>query len=401
MLRSRISYLTVFLCATLFFICFNGYVSLYVFALSLALPLVSLLLSLPGMVTSRMELFLGGQPDGIDLGGAVARTGKGEVIPLRVSVRNASPFPAGKVKARLTVRNTLTGEEHRERLVFTPGREPQILEHALSSPCCGMVECRLTRAWACDLLGLFAFPLRGKGETQCTAFFYPAVHTSHMTVREGFAPDAEGERYSPFKPGDDPSELFGLREYREGDRLSRVHWKLSQKTGQTLVRELSFPLSSHFLFLLDLDGEGEEADTLLDVFATCSSFLANREIPHRVGYRERKTGGLQMLEIAGLEDACPALETILASGGRAPLPPFSGDELPRGISHALYLCCDPKPAFLGTLRSRYPSARLSVVQVSGVLGTRRETLPEAQLAGAELTVVKPGKAAEALHGFSL
>ena len=42
-------------------------------------------------------------------------------------------------------------------------------------------------------------------------------------------PDIESDRYSPVRAGDDPSELFGLRDYREGDPLRNIHWKLSVK----------------------------------------------------------------------------------------------------------------------------------------------------------------------------
>ena len=91
-----------------------------------------------------------------------------------------------------------------------------------------------------------------------------------LALGEQPLPDGEGDKYSPHKPGDDPTELFGLRPYREGDRLSRIHWKLSQKTGQTLVKELGLPVSERVLFLLDLTGPGEEISLQLDAFATLS-----------------------------------------------------------------------------------------------------------------------------------
>ena len=40
----------------------------------------------------------------------------------------------------------------------------------------------------------------------------------------------ESDSYSTIKGGDDPSEVFAIREYREGDRLQRIHWKLSYET---------------------------------------------------------------------------------------------------------------------------------------------------------------------------
>ena len=77
MLYNRLSYLIILLGTGLFFVCFDGYISYYVFLLSLALPLCSLLISLPGMLTMRVRVFLeDGEP--------LARTRKGQSLPLRV-----------------------------------------------------------------------------------------------------------------------------------------------------------------------------------------------------------------------------------------------------------------------------------------------------------------------------
>ena len=53
MWKSRLCYLFVLLGTTTFLICFDGYLSLYVFVLSLLLPVVSLVCSLPGMLCTR------------------------------------------------------------------------------------------------------------------------------------------------------------------------------------------------------------------------------------------------------------------------------------------------------------------------------------------------------------
>ena len=53
MWKSRLCYLFVLLGTTTFLICFDGYLSLYVFVLSLLLPVVSLACSLPGMLCTR------------------------------------------------------------------------------------------------------------------------------------------------------------------------------------------------------------------------------------------------------------------------------------------------------------------------------------------------------------
>ena len=388
MLKNRLRYLLVLLCTGLFFVCYNGYLSLYVFALSLLFPVMALLLSLPGMLGARVALSVG-RPGEKSPG---AR--RGESVPLRLEVRNATPFFSGQVRARLTVENTLTGQRETERFTFTAAPQPQVLEHQLSSPTCGVVECRLDKLWVCDYLGIVSLPLFRGRHQRAAVCFWPAVAGVDLEAREGGSPDGEGERYSQRKAGDDPTELFALREWREGDRLSRVHWKLSQKVGRPLIKELGLPLSDHLLFLLDLNGSGLEADALLEAFATLSQFLAEGELAHRAAYWDKRLGCLRCLEITQEEDLLPVWREILWGEGLSPLPSLEGEALPPGISHGLYLCCKPQPPVLALLRDRYPAARISVLRASGDPDAARE-------AGEGVTLLRPGRVAEGLNGFLL
>ena len=396
MLKNRLCYVLLLLCTSVFFICYNGYLSLYVFALSLLFPVLAFFFSLPGMLGARVTL---GYEDRD--AGAVRGARKGEAVPLRIRVWNATPCISGRIRARLTVENTLTGQREEEHFTFTASSHPQVLKHQLSSPTCGQVVCRLDKLWVSDYLGIFSLPLGRRRRQEAAVFFWPSVAGVDLAVQEGNMPDAQGERYSQRKPGDDPTELFALREYREGDRLSRIHWKLSQKMGKPLVKELGLPIADHLFFLLDLNGTGVEADTLLDAFATLSHFLAERETAHLVGYWDTRGNRLRCLEISQPEDLLPVWREILSSQGLAPLPSLEGEALPAGVSHCLYLCCMPQPSLLGALRAQYPAARLSVLQAAESWTTARESRSDTLGGEAQLTVLRPGRIAENLNGFLL
>ena len=120
MWKSRLCYLLVLLCTSVFFICYNGYISMYVFVLSLLFPVFALLLSLPGILGLRVELLAGREGPGASLTGTSCAR-KGEAIPLQLAVWNATPFSSGRVQARLTVVNTFTGQREEERFSFTAG----------------------------------------------------------------------------------------------------------------------------------------------------------------------------------------------------------------------------------------------------------------------------------------
>jgi hypothetical protein len=93
----------------------------------------------------------------------------------------------------------------------------------------------------------------------------------------------ESEYYSQIKSGDDPSEVFSIREYREGDRIQRIHWKLSSKQNQLMIKEFSNPLNCAVLIYLDFDiPTGKERLPVTDALLECSlslsySFLAQKQ----------------------------------------------------------------------------------------------------------------------------
>lgn len=66
----------------------------------------------------------------------------------------------------------------------------------------------------------------------------------------------DSDIYDDFRPGEDSSEIFDVREFRDGDRLQQIHWKLSAKADELLIREDSQPLACPLVFLLEYRKEG-------------------------------------------------------------------------------------------------------------------------------------------------
>lgn len=355
MLRNRLLYLFILLCTTAFFICFNGYYSWYVFLLTLSLPWMSLIMSLPGMLTGRVFVETPEQS-------GTARTSKSVSVPLQVTAESRWPLPSGRVRVRLSIENTFTGESRRETIELSPGRRPQTVEQRLASRACGRIICRLSKARGYDLLGLFCLPLRLREGSACQVIVHPSVYEVSLGMGPRQAPDAESDRYSPAKPGGDPTELFGLRDYRPGDRLSRVDWKLSQKTGGLLVREGSLPVAKRALLLTDLSGDSQEADLLMDALATLGHSLSVQDAEYAVGFPRGRQ--LEFINVDGPETGGPAVEAVLCHGSRGAFPAAAMDSpAPGDVARIAYLCPEPDPGALEFIGRQYPAARLTVIHV--------------------------------------
>ena len=52
----------------------------------------------------------------------------------------------------------------------------------------------------------------------------------------------DGESYEKDRKGEDASEIYDVREYRAGDRMQKVHWKLSAREDTIYIKEFSYPL---------------------------------------------------------------------------------------------------------------------------------------------------------------
>ena len=61
----------------------------------------------------------------------------------------------------------------------------------------------------------------------------------------------ESDLYDEQRSGYDKNEIFGIRTYQKGDRLQNVHWKLSAKQDELMVKEESLPKSCPVVLFLN------------------------------------------------------------------------------------------------------------------------------------------------------
>ena len=61
-------------------------------------------------------------------------------------------------------------------------------------------------------------------------------------IMPGLRSDCESIEYSAYRSGSDMSEVFGIREYREGDSIRNIHWKLTGKCDDIMIKLPSLPV---------------------------------------------------------------------------------------------------------------------------------------------------------------
>lgn len=96
----------------------------------------------------------------------------------------------------------------------------------------------------------------------------------------------DSDIYDDLRPGYDPSELFDVREFQNGDRLQSVHWKLSARTDELMVKENSLPKACAVAIVADLRGikKGRQADAFMKLLVSLSFSLMDQKCPHYVAW---------------------------------------------------------------------------------------------------------------------
>ena len=110
----------------------------------------------------------------------------------------------------------------------------------------------------------------------------------------------DSDIYSTEKPGNDPGEIFAIREYIPGDAIRQIHWKLSEKCDKTMIREFGLQVVNDMLVLLettDADSQAE-TDAITEVFASLCQTMANTGILYQAGWRETKTDALRLQTVS-------------------------------------------------------------------------------------------------------
>ena len=105
------------------------------------------------------------------------------------------------------------------------------------------------------------------------------------------------------KYGGGYSEEHELREYRPGDAGNSIHWKLSSKTDELIVREALERENDRIFLVLSRVGAGDRG---LEVLFWLSSELCRRELSHTI-VADR------LYEVANESDAVEAMCALLAS----------------------------------------------------------------------------------------
>lgn len=211
----------------------------------------------------------------------IAERGRESLVKLIIT--NRCLLPVNRMKALIVVKDAMRGKKKNYWMTMplVPRGESEYI-HAVSFYGTGNYEIYLRKLKVHDITGLFYWNVRIK--KQGIVQVMPELHD--MPVRLTLATKnfyGEADVYDETMPGHDNSEMFQVREYRPGDRLQNVHWKLTAKQDEIMVKEHSLPKACPvILFLSYRPGKRKQLLAYLETVASLSFSIMDAGCPHYV-----------------------------------------------------------------------------------------------------------------------
>lgn len=205
---------------------------------------------------------------------------------VKMVTKNKGFFPMMRMEVLLVTEDLCTGVKKKAwvKLADIPRGEGSFVR-MVSFSGTGTYRVRPKRVRVYDFTGLFSGKKRGKSEA--CIHVMPKLHEIPVrlsqTVRNFYG---EADVYDEHTPGHDNSELFAVREYRKGDRLQNIHWKLTAKQDELMVKEHSLPKACPVVLFLGFytkkRKKPEQMIAFLEAAASLSFSMLDASCPHYV-----------------------------------------------------------------------------------------------------------------------
>ncbi|MEZ3487807.1 MAG: DUF58 domain-containing protein [Lachnospiraceae bacterium] len=276
MWKHRIGYAAVVVAALITYIVADRREPLVLLCLLVLMPVLD-------MILQRLAMW------GISVNCHVQGTCRmGQQIAVVLEVERKNRLPLGAIRIRLVFKNVLYGDQKETTVWLLPGEQKQMtFTYLYEAADCGNVRTCAASAQYQDLFGLAVFT-RAVDISRETLVYPPEIRLNMELLKR---PETKsfGEMYSQ-KRGQDISEVSGLRDYVPGDSMNSIHWKLSGKLDELIVREFGQPSNYNTLILYEMMKKNREKEipnscnnAVLALTVSLSMSMLELNLEHNVG----------------------------------------------------------------------------------------------------------------------
>lgn len=290
---------TVFLTASFFYYIFHTtYVSWVLFVLAIALPILSITLTLL-LTKGRHRIALACSTRQADLS-------HGFTVSLKMEP--ASQAVSGRL--RLEFENLFSGETSHCTVNLSSGKPVGV---PYQDDTCGVVRVRAKRTRIVDLLGIIGLPIAAPRDTEVLLL---PEERSFRGDPDALFPHENVEWQIQAADGRLPTrEWKEIRDYRQGDMLRDVHWKLTARRGRIVVREYEAAQASKATIAVLPDGRAEHINGVISRLLGVVRHFLEAEYSLALLWLEQKDGQDELREFVVADETAftNMLKEILGS----------------------------------------------------------------------------------------
>lgn len=247
MAKYRVFYILMLLGLTVLTVCYQSELTFILLASFAAMPVVTLILLIISFLCVKITVT---PPSAI-----VQKT---QSLTAELTVKNRFIMPLAPVRIfGMFQDDKSTRPERKQILLSVPPFKKVTLSFGGGFKYRGQYFLGAERAEFVDLLKIWRLSKRLK----------PSVSVIVLPRRIDISSpsdtaDSDLEHFLSRFSAYEKNNFSSIREYREGDTLRSVHWKLSAKSDQLIVREFEQNVSSNAVIFCDLSGNSDNADIM-------------------------------------------------------------------------------------------------------------------------------------------
>lgn len=244
-------------------------------------------------------------------------TYKNEVGIMHVHLENTSIFPLLHVAGTLTFTNKLTAETYYEQIMMTiPGKGTSTMAVQMQHAHIGSIHVAIHEVTIYDYFNLFSFtqPISAEVSILNLPIYFPIYFTE---TAGGYHLEDTPSLYRDIK-GQDGLEITGLKEYEPGENAKGIHWKLTSKFDQPILKEWDDPVENKILILYETteNETAEQTTAKTEAFVSLSHALLLAQYDHALAWFDHATNTLKIEKVFS-EAHLLALQPTILSMSRA------------------------------------------------------------------------------------
>ena len=194
----------------------------------------------------------------VEMKGVKTRVTRGESLMTLFTVRHQSLLPVGSVRVIVSVPSASSPAQ--ELSVSTPPFQEKTFRHMIRCPHRGSYETGVNALWAVDLFGLFRLHRRARARL-VRVDVLPRVGEARLLELK--VSDSGPEILS--RATEDAASPSDVRKWQDGDVLKKVHWKLTMRRRELMVRTFEESSRPDTLIIPDLSEIAALSDQALTI----------------------------------------------------------------------------------------------------------------------------------------